>query len=111
MRTRYIQDRETGELIAASEYHAARKSMHYVMPDLPDYESPIDGRVVHGRAGRREDLRRHGCRPWEGREAEAAEAARQRAYDAQRAEQSLERAARTAYAQLSPKQRRELNRL
>lgn len=111
MRQRFIQDRVTGELLPASEYHATRNRAPYVMGDLPDYESPVDGRVVHGRAGRREDLRRHGCRPWEGMEAERAEATRQRAYDAQRAEHSLDRAARVAFAQLSPAQRRMLERL
>lgn len=30
------------------------------MPDLPDFVSPIDGQVVHGRAGLREHNRRHG---------------------------------------------------
>lgn len=32
-----------------------------IVPDLPDYRSPIDGRVVSGRAARREDLRRNNC--------------------------------------------------
>jgi hypothetical protein len=50
-----------------------------VMPDLPAYESPIDGRVIDGRAQRREDLRRHGCRPYESGETEDAQRRREAA--------------------------------
>lgn len=110
MRTSYVQDRETGELIPAAEYHRAKVRVHHVMPDLPDYQSPIDGSHVHGRAGRREDLRRNQCRPYEGRAAEEKEAARVRGYDEARSDANLDRAVRTAYAQLTPQQRRELTR-
>ena len=106
MRTRYIQNPETGELILAHEYRAPHRPTHYVMPDLPDYESPIDGRVVHGRAGRREDLRRSGSRPYEGREAEAKEAARIRANDAQAYDRRLEQTVVAAWNNLSPEKKR-----
>ena len=55
---------------------------HYIIPDTPDYESPIDGRLVSGRKQRREDLARNGCRPYERGEREMA---RQRARDNERA--------------------------
>jgi hypothetical protein len=109
MRQRFIQDRETGELIPANQY--TRAKTHYVMGDLPDYESPIDGRIVHGRKGRREDLRRNGCRPWEGMETEKKEAARARAYDEAKADARLDAAARRAYYQLPPDMRRRLERM
>ena len=32
-----------------------------VVSDTPEYRSPIDGRLVSGRAQRREDLRRSNC--------------------------------------------------
>jgi hypothetical protein len=32
-----------------------------VVSDLPDYASPIDGKIVSGRAARREDLKKNGC--------------------------------------------------
>ena len=32
-----------------------------IVPDIPDYTSPIDGRPVSGRKQRREDLKRNGC--------------------------------------------------
>ncbi len=30
------------------------------MPDIPDFVSPVDGQVVHGRAGLRDHNKRHG---------------------------------------------------
>lgn len=42
--------------------------------DLPGYQSPIDGRWVEGKRARTEDLKRSGCRPWEGMETERKEA-------------------------------------
>lgn len=44
--------------------------------DLPGYESPATGKWIEGRAARRDDLARSGCRPWEGLEAERKEAAK-----------------------------------
>lgn len=49
-----------------------------IFGDLPEYESPIDGSIITSRSKRREDLRRSGCRPYEGFEVEAREAARHR---------------------------------
>ena len=33
----------------------------YVVSDIADYRSPIDGRPVSSRSTRRDDLKRHGC--------------------------------------------------
>ena len=106
MRTRYIQDPQTGELVLAQDYRENRPAAPYVVGDLPDYESPIDGRVVHGRAGRREDLRRSGSRPYEGREAEQKEAARIRRNDEQARDRAIERTAQSVWANLSPEKKR-----
>jgi hypothetical protein len=106
MRTRYIQHPETGELILAQDYRASRPPALYVIGDLPDYESPIDGRVVHGRAGRREDLRRSGCRPYEGREAEQKEASRILRNDEQARDRAIERTAQSVWANLSSEKKR-----
>ena len=38
---------------------------HLIWSDLPAYESPIDGRIIEGRAQRREDLKRNGCREYD----------------------------------------------
>ena len=42
----------------------------YVLPDLPDYLSPVTDKLVSGRKQRREDLKRTGCRPYEGHASE-----------------------------------------
>jgi len=36
-----------------------------VMSDIPDYQSPIDGRVIGSRSERREDLKRNNCVEYE----------------------------------------------
>jgi len=59
--------------------------------DIPAYVSPVTGNLVDGRAARREDLKRSGCRPWEGMEQEQKEAARIREYEEQAADLRLER--------------------
>jgi hypothetical protein len=55
---------------------ASSPSAPYIQPDIPGYESPIDGRWIEGRRARREDLKRSNSRPWEGLEQEKKEAAR-----------------------------------
>lgn len=36
-----------------------------VWSDIPDYQSPVDGKVIGSRSTRREDLKKHNCVPWE----------------------------------------------
>lgn len=50
----------------------ARKiiSAPMVIPDLPEYTSPVTGKPVRGRRERIEDLKRHNCRPYEDGERE-----------------------------------------
>lgn len=36
-----------------------------VIPDIPEYLSPVDGRVVGSRSERRDDLKRNNCVEWE----------------------------------------------
>lgn len=78
----------------------------YAQPDLPGYVSPVTGEWVDGRKARREDLKRTGSRPWEGMEAEKAEARRQRAYEERKFDRRLEEVARRTYHQLPPSKRR-----
>lgn len=70
-----------------------------IIPDLPAYTSPIDGRLVDGRAQRREDLKRNGCREWAGLDQERKEAARAQQYAEQKSDRQLERAAGEVYGQ------------
>lgn len=68
----WIQDPATGKLIEREVYYAAKWAsaaknvsdlpMPYVRSDLPAYQSPVTGKVIEGRAARREDLARAGCR-------------------------------------------------
>ena len=106
MRRRYVYDPARKELVetAARQSHA----LHFIQPDLPGYESPIDGRWVEGRRARREDLKRSGCRPYEGREQEAKEAAKVRAQVSQRLERATNESVERAWAQLAPRKRRVL---
>jgi putative FmdB family regulatory protein len=42
-----------------------------VFGDYEGYVSPASGNWIEGRRARQEDLRRTGCRPWEGMESES----------------------------------------
>lgn len=55
---RYVYDPTTQEMVEIA--HQPRSSSHIIMGDLPDFVSPVDGSVVHGRAGLREHDRRNG---------------------------------------------------
>ena len=82
-----------------------------IIPDLPAYESPIDGHIVEGRRARREDLKRNHARPYEGLEQERKEAQRQQQYVREREEQILDRVAHETYYQLAPSKRDALRKI
>lgn len=44
---------------------AGQVVMPAVVSDIPEYSSPIDGRVITSRSERREDLKRNGCVEYE----------------------------------------------
>lgn len=68
----YVFDRETRALVPRDQFYAAKfeavrakrsaVAMPYVNGDLPPYPSPVTGKIIEGRAARREDLARSGCR-------------------------------------------------
>lgn len=65
--TRYVwsdgwHDKATGERMAVAEGPLASP---HITPVMPEYQSPIDGRVISTRHERREDLKRNGCVPYE----------------------------------------------
>jgi len=77
MRQSYVQifDQESGryKLIPKDEYRPyPTERTHLVMPDLPDYISPVTDQLVSGRRQRREDLARTQSRPYESGEREDA---------------------------------------
>jgi hypothetical protein len=77
-----------------------------VMPDLPGYESPIDGKWIEGRRARREDLRRSGSRPWEGLEQEKKVAQRAQDENNRRLDALAEKMAYRAWDQAPERIRR-----
>jgi hypothetical protein len=63
MRTRYIQDPNTLELVPAEEFYASREEVNapMVMADIQPYRSMIDGTVISSRSRHREHLKANGC--------------------------------------------------
>ncbi|HZT03697.1 MAG TPA: FmdB family zinc ribbon protein [Steroidobacteraceae bacterium] len=74
-----------------------------------EYVSTTTGKYITTERARRDDLKRSGCRQYEGFEQEKKEADRKRAYEEQESDAKLEEAARRAYYQLSPSKRRVLD--
>jgi hypothetical protein len=75
-------------------------SASMVQGDLPSYTSPIDGKWIDGRKQRAEDLKRNGCRPWEGLDQEKKEAAKQVKYADEKLDASLTKTAAETFHQL-----------
>lgn len=59
MRTRYRWNPETQRQEVISQTEGMNSGV-LIMPDIPDFVSPIDGRVIHGRRGLREHNKEHG---------------------------------------------------
>ncbi|MDJ0512813.1 MAG: hypothetical protein QNJ62_05150 [Methyloceanibacter sp.] len=58
---RYRLDKNTRELVEITEAAKVQKSPQ-VWRDIPEYQSPLGNWTVDGRAQRREELKRYGCR-------------------------------------------------
>lgn len=109
-RRRYVQI--DGELIEVTpDYQAEPRADIHIQGDLPGYVSPTTGLWVEGRRARREDLKRSGCRPWEGLAQEKKEAARQQAYTEQHLETRLHESVSRSFYELPPDKRRVLRGL
>lgn len=98
MRRRYRWDPKTHALIEVPWDARQAALAPAVWDDLPGYESPVTGLWIEGRKARREDLKRTGSRPYEGREQEMKEAARVRARNDAQADRIAERLAHQAWA-------------
>lgn len=62
MRKSYVEDPETGGWIEREAFFAkygAPEKSGMIMPDIPDFISPVDGKVVGGRRALREHNKRH----------------------------------------------------
>lgn len=73
-----------------------------------EYISPVSGKPITTERARREDMKRHDCRPYEGFQQEAKEAKRRVAEDEKKSDAKLDDNVRKAYHQLSPEKRRHL---
>lgn len=74
-----------------------------------EYVSPTSGKYITTQRARIDDLKRSGCRPYEGFESESRQAARVRAYEDKKADGVLHDSVARAYHELSPSKRRILD--
>ena len=59
---KFVDKRSGDPLLSERERKSKVITMPYVRGDLPGYVSPVTGKWIEGRAARREDLARTGCR-------------------------------------------------
>lgn len=83
--------------------------VHFPAAGGQGYVSTVSGKFIDTKRAREDDLKRHGCRPYEGFEQEQKEANRKNAYEEKKADVKLEAAVSTAYHQLSPEKRKVLD--
>jgi len=60
MRTRYIQDPVTHELIPADQLQAPPSAGFFIVGDIAPYQSQVTGEMIEGRRQHREHLKAHG---------------------------------------------------
>ena len=72
------------------------------------YQSPIDGKAITTKQARIEDMRRNGCRPWEGLEQERKVAQQRAAEEEKQHDKKLEEAVVGAWHSLSGEQKKVL---
>lgn len=69
--TRYVfdggrfVDRATGSPMLSEAERSGPICAPMVVSDIPEYRSPVDGRLISSRSARRDDLKKHGCVPYE----------------------------------------------
>ena len=108
MKRTFIYDKTLKKMVEITPQ--PKQQLHAIIPDIPSYDSPIDGREINGRKQRAEDLRRSGSREWEGLEQEKKEALRQRNYSQQRQRAEIRKNVELAIMQMPESERRKLIR-
>lgn len=73
--------------------------------DIPAYQSPATNKWITSRKERNEDLKRSGCRPWEGLETEKQEAAKVKQEADAQLDKEIDKTVRTAWANLPASQK------
>jgi hypothetical protein len=61
---RYV-DKHTGEPMLSEEDRKKPIAAPMIISDIPEYRSPIDGRMITSRSERRDDLKRNNCVEYE----------------------------------------------
>ena len=54
-------DPQTGSPMLSDDDRAKPVAMPMIISDIPEYRSPIDGRLITSRSERRDDLKRNNC--------------------------------------------------
>lgn len=62
MRKTYVYDEAAGKFVEKQPDAVTPTRGPIIQRDLPGYHSPVTNEWIEGRAARREDLKRHGCR-------------------------------------------------
>ena len=78
--------------------------------DIPAYQSPATNKWITSRKERNEDLKRSGCRPWEGLETEKQEAAKVKQEADAHLDKEIDKTVRTAWANLPANKKAEVLR-
>ncbi|WP_312809341.1 hypothetical protein [Agrobacterium cavarae] len=58
-------DKATGQPMLSKEDMERPVAVPFIISDIPEYRSPVDGRVINSRSDRRDDLKRNGCVEYE----------------------------------------------
>jgi len=91
MRRKYVWSPEEGRLVEVPTQYTQERAAPDIHFDIPEYVSPVTGKVISSRSSRREDLKRSGCRPYEGREQEKKIAAQHWQEQERKQDQRIER--------------------
>lgn len=102
---RWRTDKETGKLIPIDEWlgkygRRVYAEAPYIIGDIEPYVSPVSEKVITSRKAHREDLKRTGCRVYEGREQESKYAEQARKEQDAKFEKSLGDKMEKTYYQL-----------
>lgn len=84
---------------------AVRGFVYFPAAGGQGYVSPTSGKYIDSKRARTDDLKRSGCRPYEGFESESRQVAKDNAHEEKKSDEKLDSAVRQAYAQLSPEKR------
>lgn len=93
-----VWNHATGESYDPRERTPERSGRIQIIKDIPEYVSPVNGKVIGSRSERREDLKRTGCREADPSEKSWWERERQKRATAQ--EKAWERAVEDTYRRM-----------